>query len=72
MKYSFLKLLMLICAFTLTKNSYSQQAGNNISSKDYYDFLNSLVNPDSIHHFNLESNPDFNHILHDTAMFFND
>lgn len=72
MKYFFLRLLVVLLLFLFEQKSYAQQTENNISSKDYYNFFNSLVNPDSIHHFNLESKPDFSYILRDTAIFFTD
>jgi hypothetical protein len=58
--------------FLLGQNIYGQSSHKNISSKDYYDFFNSLVNSDSVHQFNLESKPDFSYILKDTASIFSD
>lgn len=51
---------------------YGQNPDKNISKKDYYDFFNSFINPDSVHEFNLESRPGYKHIINDTLFIFKD
>jgi hypothetical protein len=72
MRPSIFRLLILLLPFLFGPNIYGQSSYKNISSKEYYDFFNSLVNPDSVHQFNLESQPDFSYILKDTASIFSD
>jgi hypothetical protein len=66
------KLFILFISFLPGENICGQSFHQNISSKDYYNFFNSLVARDSVMHFNLESKPDFSYILKDTTLFFID
>lgn len=68
----FFKLFIVFLLFFFVQNIYGQEPDKKISPKDYYDFFNSFINPDSIHYFNLASNPDFSQILHDSLSIYDD
>jgi hypothetical protein len=72
MRHYFSKLFIVFLSFIIGQSVYGQSSPKNISPKNYYDFFNSFVNPDSTHQFNLESKPDFSYILKDSATIFSD
>jgi hypothetical protein len=72
MRSFYFKLFIVFLPFVYGQSSYGQISDKGISSIDYYEFFNSFIQVDSIHTFNLASNPDFDHILKDTSSIFND
>lgn len=70
--HNLFKHLVLLTLFLPTQNICGQSSYSGISSKDYYNFFNSIDQPDSIRQFYLESSADISHILKDTAMIFSD
>jgi hypothetical protein len=66
------KLLIVLLPFLFGQNIFGQSSSPSITSNDYYNFFNSLINPDSVKTFNLESRPDFSYILNDTTSIFGD
>jgi hypothetical protein len=72
MRSFFFKLLTVLMPLIGGQSIYGQITENDISSKDYYEFFNSFIRADSIHAFNLASNPDFDRILKDSSSIFHD
>ena len=67
----YLKLLIVLSLFVFAEKSYGQLSMK-VSPKEYYDFFNLLVNPDSVNQFNLESQASFDDLVSDSASIFTD
>ena len=72
MKSIYFKLFIVLFQFIYAQTIFGQTLDKRISPNDYYEFFNSFIKGDSIHTFNLESNPELNEILRDTLSIFND
>lgn len=65
-------LLSIILLFPHKQLIFAQGNPPKVSIKEYYNFFNSFINPDSIESFNLSSKPDFEYIYEDTSDIFRD
>jgi hypothetical protein len=66
------KVIVVFVLFCPGRSVCCQSQYEKISSQDYYNFFNSLADPDSVHEFNLENKADLTYILEDTTLIFSD
>lgn len=66
------KLLLPALILTCTVGEVNAQSNGKVSSKDYHEFINSMLDADSTGQFNLVRDAPFKPILDDTSIIFQD